>query len=82
MSSCAFPAGVAQGFSDLLMKFPAAACGGAEWSVLVRKYETHYRTNLDITRLGDSSPLGSIKDLSWGGGASPGWPTAHIMEIP
>jgi len=56
---------VSQRLCDLLLSFPAAAIGGVQWQVLVRKYEERYSTRLDLRELGHTTPLAAATALLW-----------------
>lgn len=56
---------MSQRLCDLLLSFPAAAIGGVQWQVLVRKYEERYAARLDLAALGHSAPLPAATALLW-----------------
>lgn len=57
------PVVVAQRLCDVLLQFPSAAIGGVQWCALVHKYQARYKTQLDLSSLGHSSPLAAATAL-------------------
>eukprot|EP00448_Togula_jolla_P002474 CAMPEP_0170605306 /NCGR_PEP_ID=MMETSP0224-20130122/19904_1 /TAXON_ID=285029 /ORGANISM="Togula jolla, Strain CCCM 725" /LENGTH=440 /DNA_ID=CAMNT_0010930303 /DNA_START=12 /DNA_END=1335 /DNA_ORIENTATION=+ len=59
------PEVIGQRLCDLLLQFPTASISGVRWSLLLRKYEERYSSQLNLTTLGHSSAVLAATALLW-----------------